>query len=102
MLQASFQKIDLQGLAAYLALQLGYPVLLGPPLAVALKRFGPVVPQFALPAMEHVGVHLTDTGDLTDRGAQFHPPHGGFLELFGVRSSRQSHSSFLHSMKIEP
>ena len=48
----------------YLPLQFGDPVLFGPALAVALKGFAPVLPQFLIPEVKHVGVHLTSEGPL--------------------------------------
>jgi hypothetical protein len=54
MLQASPQKIDLQGLTADLALQLGDPALLGTALPIAGERPGTVVLELAPPAVQDV------------------------------------------------
>src|SRR5258706_10667803 len=101
-LQASPQKIDLQRLAADLAFQVGNPVLVGAVSAVTQKRLASEFPQLPLPAVQDVRIYLTGAGHLGKRGPQVQPPDGGSLKLFGELSSRQTHGSFLHWMKIEP
>jgi hypothetical protein len=101
MLQASPQKIDLQCLAADFPLQLGNLAFLRAPLSVAGKSLGPVVPQLAPPAVQHVGVYLAGAGHLGQRSPQVQPPDGLFLKLFRELPSRQSHDSILHLMKNE-
>jgi len=87
MLQASFQKIDLQGLAADLLLQFGNATLISAAIAVTLEGFHAVVTEFALPTVEHVGADLTGSGDFANRGAQFQTPNGSFFEFLRERPS---------------
>jgi hypothetical protein len=71
MLQASPQKIDLQRLAADFALQLGHLLLGGATLSITGKRLDPVVPQFPLPTVQHIRVHLAGSRHLSQRRPQF-------------------------------
>jgi len=63
MLQAPAQKIQLHRLTADLALEFGDAVLVGPAFAVAGECFRAELLQLALPAMQHIRVDLTGTGD---------------------------------------
>jgi hypothetical protein len=59
MLQASPQKINLQGLPPHLALQFGNPAFLNTTVAITRESLCAVLAHFPTPTVQHVGIDLT-------------------------------------------
>src|SRR5579884_1405318 len=100
-LQATLQKIDLQGLLADLAFQLRDPAIRPALLPVTRKRVAWPLTELTPPAVQHVGIHLQRSRGFRDRHPLLQAPHRGQLELLGERPSRQAHDSIFLSMDFE-
>src|SRR5260221_4616592 len=94
-LQAPFQKIDLQGLLADLALQLSDAAFRPALRSVARKRVAWPTPELPPPAVQHVGIDLQRPRRFADGSPLLQPPHRGQLELFGEQPAWQPHDSIL-------
>jgi hypothetical protein len=100
-LQATLQKINLQGLLADLALQLRYTAFLPAPLTQTRKRVARPLAELAPPAVQHVGIDLKGPRHFGDRSPCFEPLQRGQLELPRELPSRQTHDSVLPQLEME-
>src|ERR1700694_676706 len=72
-LQAPLQKIDLQGLLADLALELGDPPVCPALLPMTRKHVARLLPNLTTPAVQDVGIHLQRPRHLAYRTPAFPP-----------------------------